>query len=137
MLLFTLLFIVYHFFYLLYNKQLYNILQRYTTLLTQESDFNSNQTFSLLNNEYPLFTIFMVADLFYLLYCLWLLFTDNYWQQGGMLFLITSLETYAFHCNVAYTFDSDEEGFLYPKAWFRCFSSGLSIFILTRIYISL
>lgn len=133
----TLIFILLQFFYLFNSRQLYFLLQKYTMLLEDKKADPTKPTVVLLGSSSCIFIIYMIFDFLYLLFCLWLLFTDNFWQPGGMLFIISSLETYAFHTKVSFTYYQDEDGFIYPTSWCRCLFSGLTLFILTRLYIAL
>lgn len=133
----TLFFLLVQFYNLLNNRRIYYILQKIIGLIQEQQQNPEVQKVVLVNASSLTFLFYMVSDLLYLLFCFWLLFTDAYWQQGGILFLLTSLETYAFHARVAYTFDEAENGYIYPKIWLRCLFSGFSIYILTRLYVSL
>lgn len=133
----VLFFLTVQFYYLFNNRQLYYLLQKITNLVKEQKQNPDSQKIILINASSLGFVFYMIADLLYLFFCFWLLFSKDYWQEGGMLFLLTSLETYAFHTRVDYTFDEDENGFLYPKAWVRCLFSGFSIYILTKLYVSL
>lgn len=133
----VLFFLIVQFYFLLNNRQLYYLLQKVTNLIKEQHENPETQRIILVNASSLTFIFYMISDFLYLLFCFWLIFSKAYWQEGGMLFLITSLETYAFHTRVNYTFDEAENGFIYPKSWLRCLFSGLSIYILTKLYISL
>lgn len=133
----TLIFILLHFFYLFNSRQLYYLLQKYTTLLSERENDSSAPNIIFVGKSSLIFFVYMIFDFIYLLFCLWLLFTDNLWQIGGMLFIISALETYAFHAKVSFTYIEDVEGFIYPRSWCRCLFTGLTLFILTRLYLAL
>ena len=130
----VLFFLILQFFYLINNRALYYLLQKFTAILKDKQEHPEQTKIILIDSSSFVFLVYMAGDFLYLLFCLWLLFTEKYWQPGAMLFLLTSLETYAFHMRVDYTFDEAENGYLYPKTWLRCSFSGLSIYILTRLY---
>lgn len=131
----VLFFLLQQLFLLIYNKKIYFLLQRLTNILMDNATENSNPKIILFNSSSLFFPIYMATDFLYLLFCFWLLFTNDYWQPGGMLFLITALESYAFHVKIDSIFYlNEEDGFIYPRIWARCFFSGLSLFILTRLY---
>lgn len=123
--------------FLLSNRKIYFLLQKLTGFLAEAGKEQEKPKIVLLNGSSLFFPIYLVADFLYMLFCLWLLFTDTFWQPGGMLFLLTALETYAFHAKISSVFFTDKDGFIYPRSWARFLFSGLSIYILTRLYYSI
>lgn len=130
----TLFFISMQFFYLFNTRQLYALMDSYTKFLKEKHDNPDKKYALVLDSSSIFFLIYMIADFSYLIFCLYLLIGDAYWQQGGMLFILTALESYAYHAKVDYTYVEDPEGFSYPSAWCRCLFGGASLFILTRLY---
>ena len=130
----TLFFISMQFFYLFNTRQLYSLMVSYTKFLKEKQE-NPDKNYALVMDSSSIFfLVYMIADFAFLIFCIYLLITDAYWQQGGMLFLLTALESYAYHTKVDYTYVEDPEGFTYPSAWCRYLFAGASLFILTRLY---
>ncbi len=124
-------------YFLLNAKEIYYLLYQYMDVVKFKNDFPDKKQVIVMNSASISFILYMLADFGFLLYCLWLLFHDAYWQQGGLLFIISSLASYAHHMKISYTYTTDDNGFTYPNIVFRCFFSGTSLFILSRLYASL
>lgn len=133
----TLFFISMQFFYLFNTRELYYLMDLYTKLAKDKQSHPGEKTVILINDSSLFFLLYMIADFLYLIYGIYLLVSDNYWQQGGMLLIISALEAYAHHMKVAYTYVEDPAGFCYPNSWCKCLFTAASLFILTRIYASL
>ena len=78
-----------------------------------------------------------LLDVFFLLYCIWLMLHDNTWTPGFLLLVIAALESLAIHARISGAYDEDEEGFVYPRTWVRYLCFGESMFILLRLFLSL
>lgn len=133
----TLFFISMQFFYLFNARELYYLMNLYTKLAKEKQAQPGNKKIILLNDSSLFFLMYMIADFLYLVYGIYLLASDNYWQQGGMLLIISALEAYAHHMKVSYTYVEDPAGFTYPNSWCKCLFTGAALFILTRLYASL
>ena len=133
----TLFFIFVQMYFLMNAKDIYYLLYQYMDVIKLKNEFPDKKQVIVVNEASISFILYMLADFAFLLYCLWLLLHDAYWQRGGLLFIISSLESYAHHMKISYTYTTDEAGFTYPNIAFRCFFSGTTLFILTKLYASL
>lgn len=78
--------------------------------------------------------IYFLADILFLLYCIWLMMNDLTWQPGCLLLMISALESYAMHAKINGTYKIDKLGFIYPKIWFKYLMSGQTLFILLNLF---
>ena len=132
-----LLFIFMHFYYLFNTREIYYILNQYIELAKLNKSNPAKKHVVVVNSTILFFIMYMALDFFYMFFCLYLLSGDAYWQQGGMLFILSSLEAYAYHMRISYTCQEDPEGFVYPSTWCSCLLTGASLFILSRLYASI
>lgn len=133
----TLFFISMQFFYMFNTRELYFLMDSYIKLAQENRQNPEHKKALVINSSTLFFLIYMVSDFLYLIFCMYLLSSDTYWQQGGMLLLISALEAYAFHARVDHTYIDDPQGFSYPNSLCSCIFAGASLFILTRLYAAL
>lgn len=97
--------------------------QRHVVIITQVS---------------ALYIIYMVADILFFFYSVFLIFLSTYKVPGLLLLTFSVLETFALRYKVYGTYSEDEEHhFTYPSFFLRNFMFLINSYILLKLHIAL
>ena len=80
------------------------------------------------------FIIYLLMDISFLLYCLYLLADEATWMPGFFLLSLTSLEAYALHYRVMGTYIITKGGYAVSTLWFRYVMTALNLYILLKLF---
>jgi hypothetical protein len=80
------------------------------------------------------FIIYLLMDISFLLYCLYLLADEATWKPGFFLLSLTSLEAYALHFRVYGTYVVSKGGYVVSNLYFRYVMTGLNLYILLKLF---
>lgn len=80
------------------------------------------------------FIFYLATDILFLLYCLYLLSDESTWKPGFLLLAISAMEAYALRARIYGTYVKDKLGFVYSTMWFRHLMTGMSLFILLKLF---
>ncbi|MBQ8417922.1 MAG: hypothetical protein IJX10_04745 [Phascolarctobacterium sp.] len=80
------------------------------------------------------FISYLALDILFLLYCLYLLSDDNTWKPGFLLLAISAMEAYALRARIYGTYVRHKLGYVYSSLWFRHLMTGMSLFILLKLF---
>lgn len=80
-----------------------------------------------------LFAFFFIIDIFFLLYCIYLMMDDATWKAGILLLTTAFLEAYGVRARIYGTYVIDPLGFAYSSVWFRYLMTGMSLYILLKL----
>lgn len=80
------------------------------------------------------FLFYLAVDIFFLLYCIYLMSDDATWQPGFFLLTLSILETLALRARIYGTYIVDKLGFVYGQLWFRYLMCMLNLYILLRLF---
>lgn len=122
---------IYHF---INARKIAYFIQRFSKLMEEHSNMPERKQIIILNMNASSFIVYLIGDLLFLLYCMWLMFHDATWTPGFLLLIIAALEPLAVHARISGTYEQDSEGFVYPRAWFRYLSFAESMFILLHLF---
>lgn len=80
------------------------------------------------------FFFYLGVDIFFLLYCLYLMSDDLTWKPGFFLLTLSILETYAYRARIYGTYIVDKLGFVYGQLWFRYLMCASNLYILLKLF---
>ncbi len=80
------------------------------------------------------FFFYLGVDIFFLLYCLYLMSDDLTWKPGFFLLTLSILETYAYRARIYRTYIVDKLGFVYGQLWFRYLMCASNLYILLKLF---
>ncbi len=126
-------FITIKMFALMNTRQVAFFIQNLATMLQSMGKSSGKKQFVLINQSAMIFIFYMIADILFLFYCLWLMCSDDTWTPGCMLLIISAMESYAMHVRIDGTYTADPLGFVYPRLWFKYLMNGQSLFILLKL----
>ncbi|MCD7974215.1 MAG: hypothetical protein LUF25_00080 [Phascolarctobacterium sp.] len=126
-------FITIKMFALMNTRQVAFSIQNIVTMLQSMGKSSGKKQFVLVNQSAMIFIFYMIADILFLFYCLWLMCSDDTWTPGCMLLIISAMESYAMHVRIDGTYTADPLGFVYPRLWFKYLMNGQSLFILLKL----
>lgn len=126
-------FITIKMFALMNTRRVAFFIQNIVTMLQSMGKSSGKKQFVLVNQSAMIFIFYMIADILFLFYCLWLMCSDDTWTPGCMLLIISAMESYAMHVRIDGTYTADPLGFVYPRLWFKYLMNGQSLFILLKL----
>ncbi|MBR4847646.1 MAG: hypothetical protein IKY40_01575 [Phascolarctobacterium sp.] len=80
------------------------------------------------------FFFFLGVDIFFLLYCIYLMSDQATWHPGFFLITLSILEAVAMRARISGTYVVDKLGFVYGQLWFRYVMSASTLFILLKLF---
>lgn len=80
------------------------------------------------------FFFFLGVDIFFLLYCLYLMMDDATWHPAFFLLSLSILETFALRARIAGTYVVDQLGFVYGQLWFRYVMCAGNLYVLLKLF---
>ncbi len=126
-------FITIKMFALMNARQVAFFVQNFTAMLKSKEKTPGKRQFLLIDQSAMIFIFYLIADILFLLYCIWLMCSNDTWHPGCMLLIISAMESYAMHGRIDGTYTADPLGFVYPKLWFKYLMGGQSLFILLKL----
>lgn len=114
----------------------YRIIHQYQENLMRyvEADEADSGKFSF-TGLYPSVILgFLLSDILFLAYCIFLMFNPVTKTPGILLLSIDTLHTAAVHYRIKGACYMDTNGYTYPTIWFRYLSFGATIYILFNLY---
>ncbi|MDY4920437.1 MAG: hypothetical protein SO119_05110 [Phascolarctobacterium sp.] len=130
----ALFFICMRMFHFIHAQRIYYFLQTFSKLLEERRRNPHQRQVVLIDGSASLFIMYFVADVLYLLYCIWLMLHDATWTPGFLLLVIAAMETVAIHGRISGTYIMDAQGYVYPRTWFRYLTFGETMFILLKLF---
>ena len=106
-------------FHFIHSRRIAYLLQRFSRILDERRANPGRKQVIIIDGSATTFIIYFLLDVFFLLYCIWLMLHDNTWTPGFLLLVIAALESLAIHARISGAYDEDEEGFVYPRTWLR------------------
>lgn len=129
----ALFFIVAKMYAFIYNKELAYFIQSFSLMLQNRKKNPKIRQILVVDKNSLLFILYFAVDVLFMFYCIWLMLGDTSWQPGCMLLMISALESYAMHARISGTYIIHRLGFIYPKAWLRYLTTGMTLFILLKL----
>lgn len=129
-----LLFIFVKMFYFINARELAYFIQNFALLLESRRRNPGKKHVVLIDRGAFIFICYFLADIFFLFYCIYLMSDMATWSPGCLLLIISAMESYAVHYKVAGAYEQDPSGYVYPKIWFKYAMSGMSMFILLKLF---
>lgn len=77
---------------------------------------------------------FLLADILFLAYCVYLMLSPQSKTPGILLLTIDTLETAAVYFRIKWASTIDNQGYTYPSLWLRYLAFGATVFILINLY---
>ena len=121
-------------FHFIHSRRIAYLLQRFSRILDERRANPGRKQVIIIDGSATTFIIYFLLDVFFLLYCIWLMLHEVTWTPGFLLLVIAALESLAIHARISGAYDEDEEGFVYPRTWLRYLCFGESMFILLRLF---
>lgn len=121
-------------FHFINANRLSYFLQRFAKIMAERKAHPDKRQIIVVDGSSSLLLVYLLCDLLFLLYCMWLMLHDATWTPGFLLLVIAAMEPLAVHSRISGTFVTDVHGFVYPSAWFRYLTFGESMFILLRLF---
>lgn len=121
-------------FHFIHSRRIAYLLQRFSRILDERRANPGRKQVIIIDGSATTFIIYFLLDVFFLLYCIWLMLHDTTWTPGFLLLVIAALESLAIHARISGAYDEDDEGFVYPRTWLRYLCFGESMFILLRLF---
>lgn len=115
-------------------RELAYFLHNFTNILKHRRDNPNSKQIIYMDKTGLRFILYLAMDILFLLYCLYLISDDSTWKPGFLLLSISALEAYALRAQVYGTFVKDPLGFVYSSMWFRHLMTGMSLFILLKLF---
>lgn len=115
-------------------RELAYFLHNFTNILKHRRDNPNSKQIIYMDKTGLRFILYLATDILFLLYCLYLISDDSTWKPGFLLLSISGLEAYALRAQVYGTFVKDPLGFVYSSMWFRHLMTGMSLFILLKLF---
>lgn len=118
----------------IYAKELAYFLHNFANILKYRRENPGKKQVIYMDKTGLRFLFFLTIDILFLLYCLYLLSDDNTWQPGFFLLTISVMETVALRARIYGTYVLDKLGFAYSTMWFRHLMTGMSLFVLLKLF---
>ncbi|MBQ5625190.1 MAG: hypothetical protein IIU95_05640 [Phascolarctobacterium sp.] len=80
------------------------------------------------------FFFFLGVDIFFLLYCIYLMCDEATWHPGFFLLTLSILETVGLRARIYGTYVVDQLGFVYGQLWFRYVMSAGTLYVLLKLF---
>ena len=80
------------------------------------------------------FFFFLGVDIFFLLYCIYLMCDEATWHPGFFLLTLSILETVGLRARIYGTYVIDKLGFVYGQLWFRYVMSAGTLYVLLKLF---
>lgn len=129
-----LLFIFVKLFYFINARELSYFIQNFALLIQSRRRNPDKKQVVLIDGGAFIFVTYFIADILFLFYCIWLMADMATWSPGCLLLIISAMESYAVHYKVSGAYERDPLGFVYPKMWFKYAMTGMSMFILLKLF---
>ena len=121
-------------FHFIHARQLAYFLMNVKKLMQERRANPQRKHVVLMDGTTMVFIIYFVCDVLFMLYCIWLMMEENTWASGCMLLILAAMESFAIRGRIAGTYEIDENGYLFPRMWFRYLMFGMSMFILLKLF---
>ena len=117
-------------FHFIHSRRIAYLLQRFSRILDERRANPGRKQVIIIDGSATTFIIYFLLDVFFLLYCIWLMLHDNTWTPGFLLLVIAALESLAIHARISGAYDEDEEGFVYFRGRRKrmIISSGYNVY---------
>lgn len=127
-------FIAARMFHFLHDRETSYLLQKFSRMLEERRAHPERKHILIIDASASLFIFYFILNLCFLLYCIWLMFDDNTWNQGCLLLFIASQEYLATHGRINGAYFTDSEGFGYPRNWLRYLTLVETLYILLKLF---
>ena len=127
-------FIFMRMFHFIHTQRIYFFLQGFAKMLEEKRLHPERRQVILIDGSASIFIMYFISDVLYLLYCIWLMLHDATWTPGFLLLIIAAMESLAIHARISGTFELDEQGYVYPRMWFRYLIFAETMFILLKLF---
>lgn len=121
-------------FHFIHAQRLSFLLQNLSRIMEDKRAHPERRHVIVVDGSSTIFLIYLIFDILFLFYCIWLMLYDATWTPGFLLLVIAAMEPLALHSRISGTFQLDSNGFVYPRTWFRYLTFGESMFILLRLF---
>lgn len=114
----------------------YRIIHQYQENLMRyaNSDEDNSKGLSFAGLYPSVILAFLLSDLLFLAYCIFLMFDSITKTPGILLLSIDTLQTAAVHFRIKGASYIDTRGYTYPTIWFRYLTFGATIYILFNLF---
>ncbi len=109
-------------------------LQTFANMLEVRKKNPGKKQIILMDKSAITFLVYAALDISFLLYCIYLLYHPETWSPGCLFLLLSSMETFAVRSRIVGTYETDPQGFVYGSLWFRYLMTGMSLFILLKLF---
>ena len=96
-------------FHFIHSHRIAYLLQRFSRILDERRANPGRKQVIIIDGSATTFIIYFLLDVFFLLYCIWLMLHDTTWTPGFLLLVIAALESLAIHARISGAYDEDEE----------------------------
>ncbi len=115
-------------------REIAYFLQTFSNMLEARKKNPGKTQVVLMDKAAVIFLIYLAFDIGFLLYCMYLMYHPETWSPGCLLLLISAMEAYAVRMRISGTYEVDPQGFAYGSLWFRYLMTGMSMFILLKLF---
>lgn len=121
-------------FHFIHAQQLAFFLHNVKALLQARRTEPKRKHVVIVDNTSLLYIVYFVCDVLFMFYCIYLMLDDATWAPGCMLLIISAMESFAMRARIDGTYQIDDEGYIFPRMWFRYLMFGMSMFILLKLF---
>lgn len=115
-------------------REIAYFLQSFANMLEARKKNPDKKQIVLLDKSAMVFLVYLAVDIAFMAYCLYLMYHDETWSPGCLLLIISAMETYGVRARITGTYVIDPQGFAYGSLWFRYLMTGMSLFILLKLF---
>lgn len=121
-------------FHFIHADSIHYFMQNIARILDKRKENPDARQVIVIDGSSSIVLAYLIADFFFLLYCIFLMLHQDTWTPGFLLLTISALEPVAISSRISGTYIEDIHGFIYPRTWFRYLTFGESMFILLRLF---
>ena len=81
-----------------------------------------------------IFVLYMLLNLLFLFYCIYLMFTPATWNEGCLLLFLSAWESFAVQARIDGACIITDQGLVYPRIWVRYLCCGATFYILLQLF---
>lgn len=121
-------------FHFLLTQKICYVLQGIAHMLAERRRHPERKQVVLVDAGTYVVLVYILCDICYLFYCIWLMLEEATWVPGFLLLVIAATESFAAKARISGAFLVDERGIVLPRPWLRYLVFGESMFILLGLF---
>ncbi len=118
----------------MYTQELAYFIHKFAQILEHRRNNPGSKQVIYMDKTGLRFLFYLAVDILFLIYCIFLLSDESTWQPGFFLLSLAALEAYALRARVPGTFMLHKSGYAYATLWFRYLMTGLTLYVLLRLF---